>query len=70
MRMWDTRLGAVMAAKGARIGWVAAELGVHRNAVSRWVNGREQLPPARVEQLAALLDVPAEALREAEEART
>ena len=55
--MDKTPLARVLRDQGRQIGWVARGLGVHRNAVSRWVNGKEATPPARVPQLAALLGV-------------
>lgn len=61
-RLGDTRLARTLAAQGRRASWVASALGVHRNTISRWVNGRDPIPPARVLQLAALLGVPTSAI--------
>lgn len=52
-----TPLARTLEAQGRRASWVATRLGVHRNTMSRWVNGREPIPSARVAQLARLLDV-------------
>ena len=52
----DTPLARTLQAQGRRASWVAARLGVHRNTMSRWVNGREPIPRARIAQLAHLLD--------------
>jgi len=53
----ETPLARTLTRQGRRASWVAAQLGVHRNTVSRWVNGREPIPRPRVTQLARLLDV-------------
>ena len=52
-----TPLARTLEDQGRRAAWVAARLGVHRNTVSRWVNGREPIPAARIAQLAILLAV-------------
>lgn len=54
-----TALARTLDRQGRRALWVARQIQVHRNTVSRWVNGREAIPPARVTQLAELLSVEA-----------
>ncbi|HEX9704438.1 MAG TPA: helix-turn-helix transcriptional regulator [Gemmatimonadales bacterium] len=68
--MSRSRLGELLQDQGRGGRWVAAQLGVHESVVSRWAQGHRPIPEARVAQLAALLDVLPEALRESEEART
>jgi len=67
-----TALERVLIAQGRRRRWVAQQLDppVDVSTVHRWASGEWPLPPTRVDQLAALLDVPAEALREPVAART
>ena len=52
-----TPLARVLESQGRRASWVARQLGVHRNTMSRWVNGREPIPAARITQIASLLGV-------------
>lgn len=57
-RTHPTPLARTLERQGRRATWVARQLGVHRNTMSRWVNGRDPIPRARVAQIAALLAVP------------
>lgn len=46
--------------RGLRQDFVAEKLGVSEAAISKWVNGRSQLPMTRVQPLADILHVTAE----------
>jgi transcriptional regulator with XRE-family HTH domain len=62
--MARSRLGELLQERGGGGRWVAAQLGVHESAVSRWAQGHRPIPEAHIEQVAELLNVPPGELRE------
>ena len=59
-----TPLAKVVEKQGRRVDWLAAQLDppVDPSTVSRWCNGKREIPRFRFPQLAALLGVPVEEL--------
>lgn len=60
----STGLAQVLERQGRRRDWVAQQLGIDPTTVSRWCLGQRELPPERVPQLAALLGVTEDEIRE------
>lgn len=44
--------------------WLAAQLGVSRQALQRWLSGREPMPRERAQAAAQVLGVPIEEISE------
>jgi transcriptional regulator with XRE-family HTH domain len=61
----ETALGRILREQGRKGSWLAEQLGITAGAVSRWANGEWPIPDGRVDQIAALLGVDPEELRDA-----
>jgi transcriptional regulator with XRE-family HTH domain len=52
------KMGQTIRTRGLRFDWVAAQLGVSKSAVSKWVNGHQTMDRAVALRASALLGVP------------
>lgn len=57
-------LGKVLDEQGRKNGWIAEKLGVSPATVTLWRQGKREIPERRVHELAELLGVPEDAIRE------
>ena len=55
------RSAALLAATGWSRRALARELGLHVETVSRWIRGRHAIPEDRLQEIAAIVDVPVSA---------
>lgn len=62
--MSSTGLARILDEQGRRRMWVARKLGVDPTTVTLWCQGKREIPPARVVELAELLGVSPAEIRE------
>ena len=60
----QTPLARILKAQGRKRSWVGEQIGVKPYTISRWCAGEWPIPEGRIPQLAAVLGVAPEAIRE------
>lgn len=63
-RYTGTKMGKLLRSRGIRFDWFAAQVGVSKAAVTRWINGDRTIGRAHAERAAEVLDVPFDLLFE------
>ena len=63
-RYTGTKMGQLLLSRGIRFDWLAAQVGVSKATVTRWVNGSRTIGRSHAERAAEVLGVPFDLLFE------